>query len=175
MKELAARDPSSHLIRVIVETPAGSRNKYKYDEKLGLFRTHKLLPLGFRFPFDFGFIPGTRAEDGDPVDAIVIAEEPTFTGCLTTVRLVGVIEAEQKEKGKKTVRNDRLIGVTVTEKIKPREKTLRDLKPGTLDQLEHFFASYNEAEGREFIVIGRSGPEIAERWIAAGERAHKEQ
>ena len=172
MPRIASRDPASHLIRVIVETPAGSRNKYKYDEELGLFRTHKVLPLGASFPFDFGFVPGTRAEDGDPVDVIVIGGEPTFPGCLTTVRLLGVIEAEQKERGKKTVRNDRLLGITVTDKIKPRERTLADVPRATLDQLEHFFISYNEAEGREFVVLGRKGPEIAERRLAAGERAY---
>src|SRR5437764_1172805 len=81
---LGARDRATGLVNVIVETPAGSRSKYKYDEALGLFRLHKLLPVGAAFPFDFGFIPGTRAEDGDPLDVLLLGVEPTFVGCLVT-------------------------------------------------------------------------------------------
>ena len=162
------RDRKTGLVHVLVETPAGSRNKYRFDEDLGLFRLHKLLPAGSRFPFDFGFVPGTRAEDGDPVDVIVIGEEPTFTGCLLTVRLLGVIEAEQRERGKRAIRNDRLVGVAVTPKIRPPERTLDDLPGGLLDQVEHFFVSYNRAEGRAFVPIARRGPAAAEKLVDAG-------
>ena len=86
-------------VEVVIETPAGSRNKYRYDEERGLFLLHKLLPLGTTFPFDFGFVPGTLAEDGDPVDVLVLSAEPLFQGCRVPVRLLGVIEAEQTEKG----------------------------------------------------------------------------
>ena len=67
MKRLGPHDPESGTVNVVVETPAGSRNKYKYEEALGVFRLHKRLPVGAAFPFDFGFIPGTRGEDGDPL------------------------------------------------------------------------------------------------------------
>src|SRR5262249_26353611 len=110
--------PATGLVHVIVDTPKGSRNKFKYDEALGLFRLGKVLPLGSSFPYDFGFIPATRAEDGDPVDILVFADEPTFCGCLVTVRLLGVIEAEQTEKGQ-TVRNDRLVGIVETPYNRP--------------------------------------------------------
>ena len=76
LEHLSAREPDSGLVRVVVDTPKGSRNKYKYDETLGLYRLSKVLPLGLAFPYDFGFIPSTRAEDGDPLDVLVLGEEP---------------------------------------------------------------------------------------------------
>src|SRR5579871_6578732 len=110
---LQARDKSSGLFQVVIETPRGHRNKFKYEEKLGLFTLHKVLPLGASFPFDFGFIPATRGQDGDPLDVLVLMDEPTFPGCVVTSRLIGVLEAEQTEDGE-TVRNDRLIAMAVT-------------------------------------------------------------
>src|SRR6476646_758658 len=71
LEHLSPREPDSELVRVLVDTPKGSRNKYKYDEKLGLYRLSKVLPLGTAFPYDFGFIPSTQAADGDPLDVLV--------------------------------------------------------------------------------------------------------
>lgn len=101
---------SDGLVNVIIETPQGSRNKYKYDEKQKLFALSRVEPSGHVFPFDFGFVPGTAAGDGDPIDVLVITECPTFTGCLIRARLIGVIEAEQTSNGN-TERDDRLIAV----------------------------------------------------------------
>jgi inorganic pyrophosphatase len=165
-----ARVPGSKLINVIVETPAGSRNKYKYDENSGLVMLYKVLPAGARFPFDFGFIPGTRGEDGDPLDVMVLGEEPTFSGCLITVRLLGIIEAEQTERGT-TIRNDRLIGTAETPKIRPAARSLADVPERLLDQIEHFFTAYNHYEGREFVVLGRRGPVVAGKRVDEGIRA----
>jgi inorganic pyrophosphatase len=159
-----ARDPDSGLVNVLIDTPKGSRNKFKYDEKLGLFRLAKVLPLGAYFPYDFGFIPSTRAEDGDPLDVLVIMDEPAFCGCLVRVRLLGVIEAEQTEKGK-TVRNDRLVGAVETPYNRPDLHSLDDLGKSRLDEIEHFFISYNEAEGRRFQPLGRRGPADAEKLV----------
>ena len=94
-------------VHVVVETPTGCRNKYKWEPKLGLFTLHKVLPAGMSFPLDFGFIPGARAADGDPMDVLLLADEPTLTGCVVTARLLGVLEAEQRDKGAKPERNDR--------------------------------------------------------------------
>ena len=157
-------------IDVIVETPAGSRNKYKYDERARGFRLHKVLPLGAAFPFDFGFVPGTRAEDGDPLDILILGEEATFPGCRVSVRVLGVLEASQTEKGK-TIRNDRLIGKPETEKIHPRERSLVDLPVSLVDQIERFFVGYNEAEGRRFEILGRRGPQAARALIEKSRRA----
>ena len=149
-----------NLVNAVIETPAGSRNKYVYDEALGLFRLHKILPMGSAFPFDFGFIPGTLAEDGDPLDVLVLGEEATFTGCAVTVRLLGVIEARQTEHGR-SIRNDRLIGTPEGKKIKPDARSIDDVSGRVLDQIEHFFIAYNRYEGREFKVVKRHGPSAA--------------
>jgi inorganic pyrophosphatase len=166
---LSAREPDSGLVRVVVDTPKGSRNKYKYDEQVALYRLSKVLPLGSAFPYDFGFIPSTRAADGDPLDVLVLGEEALFPGCLVTIRLVGVIQAEQTEHGK-TFRNDRLMGAIETSVNRPAIQTLEDLRPERLDEIEHFFMAYNHLEGRHFTPLGRHGPAMAEQLLANGIR-----
>lgn len=148
------------VIDCVIETPKGSRNKFHYDMETGLFRLKKVLPAGTVFPYDFGFIPGTKGEDGDPLDLLLIMDEPGFPGCVVEARLIGVIEAVQIEEKKKT-RNDRLIGVATEAQDNRDLKSLRDLNGGVLKELEHFFVSYNEVQGREFKVLGRHGPRHA--------------
>lgn len=164
LMSIPVRDAGSGRLYVIVETPRGSRSKFKYEPHSGLFMLYKLLPLGAAFPYDFGFIPGTLEEDGDPLDVLVIGDEPTFVGCLLTVRVLGVIEANQTEKGV-TIRNDRLVARPETKRIQPRERSLDDLPARSLNEIEHFFVSYNAAENRKFEVIARRGPQVAERRI----------
>jgi inorganic pyrophosphatase len=169
LEHLSAREPAPGLVSVIVDTPKGSRNKYKYDETLGLYRLSKVLPLGIAFPYDFGFIPSTRAEDGDSLDVLVLGEEALFPGCLVTVRLVGVIQAEQTEHGK-TFRNDRLMGAIETPVNRAAIQALDDLRTEHLDEIEYFFMTYNHLEGRHFKPIGRHGPAMAEQLLADGMR-----
>jgi inorganic pyrophosphatase len=169
LEHLSAREPDSGLVRVVVDTPKGSRNKYKYDEHLGLYRLSKVLPLGLAFPYDFGFIPSTRAEDGDPLDVLLLGEEALFPGCLVTVRLVGVLQAEQTEHGK-SFRNDRLLGAIETPVNRPAIQTFADLRPEHLDEVESFFMAYNHLEGRHFQPLGRHGPARAEQLLADGIR-----
>src|SRR6202166_3169868 len=88
------------LLQVIVETPKGSRNKFSFDVDQEIFSLKKVLPAGMAFPYDFGFLPRTLAPDGDPIDVLVLMDEPAFPGCLLLARLIGVIEGEQIE-GKK--------------------------------------------------------------------------
>lgn len=98
------------------------------------------MPLGASFPFDFGFIPNTKGEDGDPLDVLLLMDEPAFPGCLIPSRLIGVIEAEQAEDGK-TERNDRLIAVACKSIIHSHIKSIKDLNENLLEQIEHFFIS----------------------------------
>src|SRR5437868_10794388 len=103
-------DTKKCVCRVIIDTPKGFRNKFDYDPDSGLFMLGGLLPEGMMFPFDFGFIPSTLGEDGDPLDILVLLDAPAHVGCLIEVRVIGVIKAEQMEDGK-TESNDRLLGV----------------------------------------------------------------
>ena len=152
------------LVNVVIDTPRGSRNKYKIDEKLGVIMLSRILPAGHSFPFDFGSIPGTREADGDALDVMVLMEAPTFPGCLLQVRLIGVLTARQTEKVK-TIRNDRLLAVPETEANKPRVRDIADVDPERIKQIEHFFVSYNLAHGRKFKPGRPQGPRAAERML----------
>ena len=171
---LDAFHPETRELNVIVETPKGSRNKFEYDYKLGLFKLGGVLPAGANFPFDFGFVPSTLGEDGDPLDVLVLMDEPAFTGCLVPARLIGVIEAEQTERAGETVRNDRLIAVAAKSLAYRNLKSLEQLSPAAdggdilVEEIEHFFVSYNTFKGKEFKPLGRFGPDRAERLIEQG-------
>jgi inorganic pyrophosphatase len=164
---LSAFCTDGELCNVVIETPKGSRNKFDYDPELGLFRLGGVLPLGAVFPFDFGFVPSTIGGDGDPLDVLVLMDEPAFTGCLVTVRLSGAIEAEQTERGE-TTRNDRLIAVAATSRNHRDVCSLDDVSANRIDEVEHFFVSYNVSKGKQFTPLGRSGPERARQIVAAG-------
>jgi inorganic pyrophosphatase len=142
---------------VIVETPQGSRNKLKFDGELGLFRLSHVLPAGMAFPFDFGFLPGTRGEDGDPLDVLVLMDAPAYPGCLVETRLIGVLEVEQREEDRKVVRNDRLIGVAKESTLHAATRDLSDVGPALLGEIEAFFGQYNRLDGKEFRVLHRRG------------------
>jgi inorganic pyrophosphatase len=93
-------DVDRRQCRAIIETPRHGRNKFDYDPESGLFRFAALLPEGMLFPFDFGFIPSTLGEDGDPMDVMVLMDEAAHVGCLVDLRILGVIEAEQIKTGR---------------------------------------------------------------------------
>src|SRR6188472_3310624 len=95
-------------VHIIIDTPKGSRNKFKWDEKLGVLKLSHILTAGAVFPFDFGFVPGTHAPDGDALDVLVLTDEPLMPLCLVEARLIGVIEAEQTQDGE-TIRNNRML------------------------------------------------------------------
>ena len=168
---LSAFDDESQDLNVLIETPKGNRNKFKYDEKRGLFKLGGVLPMGAVFPFDFGFIPSTLGGDGDPLDVLILMDEPAFPGCLIPARLIGVIEAEQTEDSE-TDRNDRLIAVAVNSRAHTDIQTLKDLNESIVNEIEHFFISFNEAKGKQFEPLGRFGPDRAKRVVEEGIKAH---
>jgi inorganic pyrophosphatase len=167
-------DSSTGLLHVIVDTPKGSRIKFKYAPDKRIYEASYLFPAGAFFPFDFGSIPSTLAADGDPLDVLVLMEEPSFTGCLVSVRPIGVLAAKQTQEGK-TNRNDRLIGVSEVSRTYRKLRTLGDVPERLLTEIERFFVFYNEDRNRKFKVIGRFGPDRAARIVSAGERRFRQK
>ncbi|HEX3420810.1 MAG TPA: inorganic diphosphatase [Candidatus Udaeobacter sp.] len=164
LRKLKPFDRKSGNLNVVIDTPKRSRNKYAFDFKIDAYKLKTVLPHGTVFPFDFGSIPGTIADDGDPLDVLVLMDEPVFIGCLVEARLIGVIEAEQSEDGK-TERNDRLIAVAAESHTNGKLKSLRKLDSKLLGEIEHFFVSYNAVRGKKFKPIGRRGSAVAKRLI----------
>jgi inorganic pyrophosphatase len=167
-------NPKKRECKAIIETPKGRRNKFDYDPEYRLFALGGLLPEGLSFPFDFGFIPSTLGEDGDPLDVVILLDEPGHVGCLLDVRLIGVIEADQIEDGKRT-RNDRLIAVAVHSYSHEESRSINDVSKSLLDQLEEFFVSYNKSRGKKFKVRGRQGPKRAAELLEAGQELFNKQ
>ena len=153
-------DAKGKCLNVVVETPKGSRVKYAYDMESGFFIVSRALPEGMVFPFNFGFVPKTLAPDGDPLDVLILNEEPVISGCLLKVRPIAVIKAVQSENDGKPVRNDRIIGQAISKEIPVEFKTIK-LEKETLSQIEFFFTAYNKLYGKKFKVIGTGGPRPA--------------
>lgn len=171
--KLTTFDKKSGELNVVIETPKGSRNKYSYDEKLGIFVMKGVLALGHSFPYDFGFIPQTLGGDGDPLDVLILMDEPAFAGCLIPSRLIGVIEAEQTERDGKTERNDRLLAVASNSRDWDDVRSINDLNVNLVDEIEHFFVSYNEAKGKKFEALGRFGAIKAQKIVEEGIKLYK--
>lgn len=162
LDQLPALVPHSHQrVHVVVETTKGSRNKVAFDPALGAFKLKGVLPEGHSFPYDFGFVPSTQAEDGDPLDVLLLLDAPTFAGCVVEARLLGALEIEQQEKDGSRVRNDRLLAVAADSREHKGLHDIADLAAELLHEIEHFFISYNQAKGQTLNVLRRVGPERA--------------
>jgi inorganic pyrophosphatase len=147
---------------IVIETPAGSRIKYAWDPDANRFRASKVLPLGLSFPFDFGFFPGTKAADGDPLDALVVADAPLAVGAIVECRLLGVFRVATSEKASsKLIENDRLVAVPVDSIRGARWRELPDLGGELVREIGDFFESYIQREGRRFESRGRAGARAA--------------
>ena len=158
------------LVRVIVETPRTSRNKYEFGSDLRLFELSKVLPSGMDFPFDYGFIPSTRADDGDPLDVLLLTDEPTFPGCLVRARLIGAVRGESRREGAAVTRNDRLIAAAEKSHLYGGLKSLDQLDGSFTSELEKFFTNYHSLDDEKYRVLGRCGPPEAKKLLRAAER-----
>jgi inorganic pyrophosphatase len=163
-------DRKGYACRAVIETPSGCRSKYDYDVKAKLFRLKTVLPDGMSFPVDFGFIPSTLAEDGDPEDIMVLTDEPSATGALIDTRLIGVIELEETEDGK-TERNDRIIAVAAVSHLYAKVNDLADLGKDYTDNLARFWINKNAIEGKQVRVLGLRGPDRAVKLIEKAMKA----
>jgi inorganic pyrophosphatase len=158
--KLKPLDKKEGLVQVIIETPANSRNKFAYDPDQGIFALKKVLPAGMVFPYDFGFLPQTLAPDGDPIDVLLLMDEPAFPGCAVRARLVGVIEGEQLD-GKKKIRNDRLIAVAEANHQYANVRKLKDLPSQWMKEVQDFFVNYHNLEGKKYRLLGCKGADAA--------------
>jgi inorganic pyrophosphatase len=154
-------------LHVIIETPKGSRNKFAYDEKRKIFQLKKVLPVGMAFPYDFGFVPSTKAEDGDPTDVLVLMDEPAFPGCLLHCRLIGIIEGKEVSK-KDKVRDDRLVAVEQENHSFANVDHIRDLGKKFVRELEEFFVNYHALSGKKYRVLDVKGPNKARKRLEDG-------
>lgn len=171
LSDTASRDRKSDY-RAVIETPKGSRNKYRYVPECDCFELATTLPEGMAFPFDFGFVPSTLGDDGDPLDVLVLMDSPVIAGCVLRCRLIGVIEAREKDRGKRWERNDRLIAVASHARTHEGVTALAQLRPHTLDDIKGFFVDYNQLHDKKIDVLGEHGPKRAVKLVTKGEAAY---
>ncbi len=151
---------SPELVRAIIEIPKNSSNKYEYDGDLGIFRLDRALYSPMHYPGDYGFVPGTRADDGDPLDILVLVDEPSFTGCLMETRPVGVLYmVDGKEDDQKILavpnRNPRYDSIHTIDQVYPHIRR----------EIEYFFTIYKELQSAKAKMDGWGGPRDARRII----------
>lgn len=172
LKSLDIED--KQLLRVVIETPKGSRNKFAFDPEQHIFELKRVLPAGMTFPYDFGFVPSTKADDGDPIDVLVLMDEPAFPGCVLSCRPIGVIEGEQSDKNeqnkKKAERNDRILAIERDAHSWSDVKTIDDLGKQFARELEEFFVNYHELSGEHYRILGLKGPGQARKLVKSGMR-----
>ena len=161
---LAVYDSDKSLVVVIIETPKGSRNKYAFDPEDRIFALKKVLPAGMAFPYDFGFVPSTLGGDGDPLDVLVLMDEPAFPGCKLRCRIIGIIEGEEGNN-KKKVRNDRVVAVESENHSFSEVKHIDDLGKQFRLELEEFFVDYHRLSGKKFRILNVKGPSAARKAI----------
>jgi inorganic pyrophosphatase len=150
-------------IEVVIETPKESGQKYDYDPETKFFKLKKILPSGMVFPFDFGFIPHTKGDDGDPLDIIVISDSCSFPGCMMECRLIGGFKAMQTDSTnkKKIIRNDRFMGIPSQSVLYQKIKSIEDLPDKILQELEDFFINYNKIQNKKFKILSKLNPASA--------------
>jgi inorganic pyrophosphatase len=161
-------------LHVVIETPRGSRAKLDYDPKLKTFTLSKSLLAGLSYPYDWGFIPGTAGEDGDPLDVMVIHEAATFPGLALTCKIIGVLQVEQQSKGKKPKRNDRLFVVPQASHAEKDLSDVRDLTSAMREELVKFFIATDELEDKQLKILGWKGPKAALKTIKRGAKAFRQ-
>ena len=158
---------SPELVRVIIEIPKNSSNKYEYDGNLGVFRLDRALYSPMHYPGDYGFIPGTLAEDGDPLDILVLVNEPSFTGCMMEARPLGLLQmVDSKENDQKVLavpnRNPRFDSIHTMDQIFPHVRR----------EIEYFFSIYKELQGAKTEIKGWGGPREARKIITESRQAY---
>ncbi|NEP63574.1 MAG: inorganic diphosphatase [Symploca sp. SIO2G7] len=146
---LIPAQPEPGLLNVLIEIPAGSKNKYEYDKKMGAMALDRVLYASVHYPYDYGFVPNTLADDGDPLDGMVIMDQPTFPGCIIAARPVGMLEMiDGGDRDEKILcvpdKDPRYVGV----------KSLKDIHEHRLEEIAEFFRTYKNLEKKETEILG---------------------
>jgi inorganic pyrophosphatase len=162
-------DGAPEEINVVVEIPQGSRNKYEYDKGLNIFRLDRALHSPIYYPGDYGFVPRTLAEDGDPLDVLILVIQPTFPGCLVVARPIGMLK--MLDAG---VPDDKILAVPVGEPAYHDVYTQSQVFPHTLRTISHFFETYKTLEGKETSTQGWVDAAAARRSIVESIARFKE-
>lgn len=152
-------------VRVVIETPAGSRVKFKFEPKSGVFTMHKALAQGFSYPFPFGFIPRTQGSDGDPLDVLLITTLEPPVGTVADTTIIGALLVEQAEDDEPPIRNDRFLAVPNLEHEDRPITDIAEMPAEELGDLEHFFVQSGERDGKHLRILGHANAEEALRLI----------
>ncbi|WP_269607525.1 inorganic diphosphatase [Prochlorococcus marinus] len=164
--------PSQGLVNLIVEIPAGSRNKYEYFSKAGVMALDRVLHSSVRYPFDYGFVPNTLAEDGAPLDAMVIMEEPTFAGCLIQARPIGVLDMHDSG-----AYDGKLLCIPTADPRQNGINSIKQISPSQLEDVAEFFRTYKSLEGRVVVIDGwrdfDAVADLLQTCIDANNQSHK--
>jgi inorganic pyrophosphatase len=151
-------------LNVVVEAPRGSGVKLKYEPGLRAFTYNKALPIGLSYPYDWGFVPGTEAEDGDPLDALVLSDVASYPGVVIACRPLGVLQLDQKN-GKKRERNDRLVAAPVKAKRFEEIEDPDDFADRLREEIERFFLNTTFFSQKDPRVLGWKGPKYARKKV----------
>jgi inorganic pyrophosphatase len=171
-KSLYDIDPGEEMpeiVRMIVEIPMKSANKFEYDKEFGVFRLDRSLYASVHYPGDYGFIPGTLAEDNDPLDILVLVSQPSITGCLMYVRPVGILNMIDSSE-----RDQKVLAVPLRNPRYEQIHTIDQVFPHTRREIEHFFTIYKELEGKRTVMEGWGGPKEARKAILESRQAYME-
>ncbi|MBK4731384.1 inorganic diphosphatase [Oxynema sp. CENA135] len=141
--------PKPGTVNVLIEIPGGSKNKYEFDKDLQAFALDRVLYSSVQYPLDYGFIPNTLADDGDPLDGLVIMDQPTFPGCVIAARPIGMLEMIDGGD-----RDEKLLCVPVTDPRYTNIKSLKDVASHRLDEISEFFKTYKNLEKKETEILG---------------------
>ena len=172
-ENLPLGDKAPEFINVVIEIPKGSHNKYEFDEKLGVLKLDRVLYSPFHYPLDYGFIPATRSEDGDHLDALVIGSDPLFPGCLVEVRPIGMMN--MIDSGEADAK------ILAVQAKNPRFDAIKDLKdietfnPHLLKEVAHFFKTYKDLQGKKTEIQGWENAVAAKEEIKKAEAVYKKE
>lgn len=141
--------PKPGLLNVLIEIPGGSKNKYEFDKELQAFALDRVLYSSVQYPYDYGFVPNTLADDGDPLDGMVIIDQPTFPGCIIPARPVGMLEMIDGGD-----RDEKILCVPDKDPRYSAVKSLKDIAPHRLDEIAEFFRTYKNLEKKVTEILG---------------------